>query len=213
MKRFLIATCALGAAQLATATDAHARLGVTYALGTEISTKGDYVSPFHFMPSLDWKQDRLLFQVHVGELIAGLSSGDEDLGTASTFALGTNVYYRTSKKKLTDKINGVVMPGASLDIVKGLGDLEEDGTFDGTHLALTGQWRWGAQIVGGMGFGIYVTPALGVGSVAVLDLGNSGGGGAGSGAGAGGGGGTPEYNGELRLITGGSLQFSVWDAK
>ena len=194
MKRILIATCALGAAQLATPTDAHARLGFTYALGFEGASHGNYTSPFGSLPSIDWKQGPLLIQFHALEFLSGITQGDDSFYGATQFNLGTNIYYRTSKKKITDKINGVIMPGGSLDIVAGLGDIE-DGSYDGKSYTVAGLWRAGAQVTGGMGFGIYVCPALGVGSVAVPDPDDG------------------KFVGDLQLIVGGTLEVSVWDAK
>lgn len=116
-------------------------------------------------PSLDIYAGEFVIQLHVLELVQGL--------TDSTIYLGANAQ-KTVLAAPAGLLDGVVQPGISLDVVSDTGS-------NSTVLQAGGLVRLGVESKKSMGFGIYVVPELGLSLV----------------------------DGEVDLLTGGTLQFGV----
>jgi hypothetical protein len=142
-------TAALAAATLLfSGADAQAAVGFTAHQTWDYGTHGFFSSPFT-KPTLDYMSEGLVVQGDVLELLSGASN--------STLNLGVNIYKTVQKKKVTEDINGVLQPGAKINIVSG-----PDFDVGGGSLALIGSARLGAQAAKGVGFGMYVVPDIGV---------------------------------------------------
>jgi hypothetical protein len=144
-------------------------VGTTAGLGSEGWSAGN---PFDlgfafgargFAPSLDLHFDPILLQLHVLELVDAAADGE--------VFLGANLYVNVYDADIGGPWAGVIQPGASVDILG-----------DPVILGLAGECRLGMQAEGGMGFGIYVVPAIGV----------------------------VAGDGDGELYTGGTLQISLW---
>ena len=194
MKRLLLALPLFALTAAAMPSVAEAGLGFTaYPFGGEFAKSGAlYTSIFGSVPSIDWKDGGNYVQVHLFELIDGLALGKVDLpdGSDASLAqlrLGVNYYKKSGKSKtITDRVDGVVFYGGSLDVVKNL-----DSDNDYLTFAPAFACRAGAQVSGGMGIGIYVVPTIGI---AYTDLD----------------GGGDAIDAEFKPYGGGTLQVSVW---
>ena len=134
-------TGALCAAALAlTPSTAHA--GVGFSAGGFAYTDGT-----SFAPSIDYRVKGLLVQVHLLDLLSGPATGGK-------FAVntGADITYVVVKKKCAPEVEGVFMPGIGFRVAA-TGDIG----FNAMAKA-----RFGAEMKKGIGFGMYVVPALGV---------------------------------------------------
>jgi len=191
MKRLLLALPLFALTAIAAPKDAEAGLGFTaFPFGGEYAKSGLlYTSPFGHVPSVDWKDGGNYVQLHLFELIDGLTLGEIE-GTdvkLTQLRLGVNYYKKSGKSKtITDRVDGVVFYGGSLDIVK-----NTDSDNDYLAFAPAFLCRAGAQVSGGMGLGIYVVPSIGI---AYVDQDGSG----------------DAIDAEFKPVGGGTLQISVW---
>ncbi len=119
-----------------------AQAGVGFSAGGFAYTDGT-----SFAPSIDYRAKGLLVQVHLLDLLSGPAVG-------GGFALntGADVTYVVIKKKCAPEVEGVFMPGIGFRVAD-LGDIG----FNAMAKA-----RFGAEMKKGIGFGMYVVPALGV---------------------------------------------------
>lgn len=143
---------------------AHAGFGVT--AGT-----GGYVDGTAWVPSLDWRANGILVQAHLLDQLAPLATGGKFYAN-----LGADITVVSVKKKIAPEIEGVIMPG---------GGFRVSGS-DPLGWNVMGEARFGMEMKQGMGFGVYVVPALGITNMAKGDIG---------------------------LNYGGAVQISVWMAK
>lgn len=181
MKRILLALPLFALAAAVAPNEAQAKLGFTaYPFGTEVSSRGLYTTPFMKVPSIDWKDGSSLFQFHAFELLQGLTMG-QDFG-GPVLALGGNYYKTVSKKTISDRVDGVVQYGGSVDLVTNLND-----NIDYTAATALFSVRAGPQIAGGMGAGLYIVPSIGLGYVDGVT-----------------------GDAEIELVGGGTMQISVW---
>jgi hypothetical protein len=126
---------------LLVAAPAHAGIGATAKLGTTNDAASTFLSP-----TLDYRADGILGQVHVVDLIGELVNKRVDLGVAvSGVAL---------RRKVGQEVEGVIMPGGFLQV-------DSPTTFKNINWQILAQTRFGAEIKQKMGFGIYVVPMLG----------------------------------------------------
>lgn len=145
MRRLLLIGLGLGAS-----VDAHALgIGTTYALGNGL---GWDLGPFldiqqvtasGFLPSLDLHPGKVTVQIHVLETLQILSN--EEL------FLGANCYFGVVEVPNAGNVVGVVEPGFGVDL-----------WADPFSVAATFETRVGAKSPGGMSWGVYAVPALGV---------------------------------------------------
>lgn len=128
---------------------AHAGFGVT--AGT-----GGYADGTSWVPSLDWRANGILVQMHLLDQLAPLATGGDFYPN-----IGADVTVVAVKKKIAAEIEGVVMPGGGIRVTGG-GSLGWN---------VMGEARFGMEMKQGMGFGVYVVPALGVTNLASGDVG------------------------------------------
>jgi hypothetical protein len=122
-------------------------IGTTYGYGHEGGTFGYYTSPFLLYPSLDLVLPDLVLQLHPFALLAGITHDDLWIGADAYFA---------GWSWGAGALDGVVVPGASLD-------LTPDADFDHFNFAAMGQGRVGLEGGDAFRFGVYVVPGLGLG--------------------------------------------------
>lgn len=153
---------ALSLALLAPATPAWAfgigtTLGVGSALTFGVPGAGPTLSSTAggFLPSLDFHFGDVALQVHVLELLGGLSN--------EVFYVGANVYFGIPVGSV-GKWDAVIAPGAGLDVY-----------FEPFGLGITAESQFGITLPGAVSVGIYIVPAIGVwvldGSVDLLTAG------------------------------------------
>lgn len=119
-----------------------AQAGVGFSAGGYAYTDGT-----SFAPSIDYRAKGLLVQVHLLDLLGGPAVG-------GSFALntGADITYVVVKKKCAPEVEGVFMPGVGFRVAD-LGDIG----FNAMAKA-----RFGAEMKKGIGFGMYVVPAVGI---------------------------------------------------
>lgn len=141
-------------------------------VGTSAGT-GGYLDGTAYFPTLDYRAGGVLVQIHVlDQLQPFTSKGSFYLNT------GADVTYVAIKKKVGPEVEGVFMPGGGLRVAD-QGDL---------HFNLMAEARMGAEMKQGMGFGMYIVPALGLSSINSTDN-------------------------KIHLNYGGALQVSAWFVK
>jgi hypothetical protein len=122
------------------ASPAYAGFGATAHLGgTSDGTT--------WAPSLDYRGGGWLVQIHAIDLIGQLPNKYVDLGV--------DVSGVAMKRKVAEDIEGVLMPGVSLQ-------LYSPTSFSSPGFHAVAETRLGAEIKQKMGFGMYVVPQLGV---------------------------------------------------
>lgn len=127
-------------ALLSLSPSAFAGIGTTFYFGGENSSWGGF--PGGAYPSLDFTFDRFILQIHALEFLDEL--------TDDSLYLGANGYMALVNLDIDGKLQGVVQPGASLDIVD-----------DPFGIGIAALARVGAEKSGRMGIGLYVVPAFG----------------------------------------------------
>lgn len=154
----------LALAALTLPSVAHAGVGSTAYLG-------GYSDGTGWVPSIDYRDSGLLVQVHLLDLLGGLTMDFTNIGADVTSVI--------QKRKVAENVEGVVMLGGAVRYfqVKGL-----DGDFN-----LLLKSRMGAEMKEGAGFGIYVTPAIGIT--------------------------TASLSGDMGLAYGGGIEISCWGVK
>jgi hypothetical protein len=158
---------ALLAALALTPVAASAGVGTTGALGTELSSTdnawgGNWVRGA-FWPTLDYRGDPVIVQIHVLEFLAALAQED--------VFLGANIHLDLIEGAAMGQARGVIQPGVSVDILG-----------DPFVLALGATGRFGFETGSNVNVGAYIGPVLGL----AFD------------------------DGDVGLLTGGSVQFSFW---
>lgn len=121
--------------------------GTTYGHGYEGSTRGYYESPFLRYPSLDLVLSGVVLQLHPLALLDGITHDD--------LWLGADAYFGGWSWGAGQALDGVVVPGASLD-------LTPDADFDHFNFSAMGQGRVGLEGGGTVRYGVYVVPGLGL---------------------------------------------------
>ncbi|MFZ5476489.1 MAG: hypothetical protein ACOZNI_06890 [Myxococcota bacterium] len=145
----------LGALALfaATTSPAWAGFGATAYMGS-------YQDGTAWYPSLDYRAKGILVQVHLLDWIQGVdvTTGDPVFAVNA----GADVTGIAVKRKVGPDVEGVFMPGAGVRITS---------ISDTMFWNVMAQGRLGAEMKQGMGFGIYVVPAVGVTNMVTGDLG------------------------------------------
>lgn len=149
IKRLLLALPALALAVLP--SKAEAAWGFTAHQGVEYSTRGYYVSPHEWLPTIDIRTQGQVIQIDALELLSGI--------TTDRLHLGVNYYRNLKNGPVTDdgSWKGAWQLGGSLDVDSGA-----DYAFDALNLMLMAQGRMGMQAHKDFGFGIYVVPGIGI---------------------------------------------------
>ena len=132
---------------------------------------GQYLDGTSWFPSIDWRDNGVLVQMHLLDQLQPIATGGKFYPN-----LGVDVSFVAVKKKIAEEVEGVVMPGGGVR-VSGSDPLGWNVMFES---------RFGMEMKKGMGFGVYVVPALGV---------------------------TNGVTGDVGLNYGGGVQISVWMAK
>lgn len=128
---------------LAAASPAYAGFGMTAHMGAT----NDGAALGLMAPSLDYRAAGVLVQVHLIDFVGELPNGLVDAGVdVSAIAL---------KRKVGTDVEGVFMPGATVQI-------HADTRNDTLGWQVMAQTRMGAEMKQGMGFGVYVVPVVGV---------------------------------------------------
>lgn len=150
MKKLL----SLLALSFAVSAPAHAGFGVTAYMGGT----NDAAALGVWAPSLDYRANGWLVQLHALDLIGELPNENLDFGF--------DVSAIVAKRKVGADIEGVVMPGVTFN-------LHSDFGFDSPGWQASVMTRMGAEIKQGMGFGIYVVPQIGASNLITGDVGLS----------------------------------------
>lgn len=115
-------------------------------VGVTASVGGDYDGTA-WAPSLDWREGRLLVQLHLLDQLAPMASG---VGLYPR--TGLDVAWGLVHTPVTDELDGVVMPGVAVRI-DGAGPVGWNAGVEA---------RAGVELHRRMGMGVYVVPKLGV---------------------------------------------------
>lgn len=129
-------------------TPAHA--GVGFSAGGYAYSDGT-----NFAPSLDYRVSGVLVQLHLLDLLAGPAAG-------GGFALnsGADISYSVLHKKVAPEVEGVFMPGVGFRVA-------DQGGIGFNAMAKA---RFGAEMKKGIGFGMYVVPAVGITNLTTGDI-------------------------------------------
>lgn len=123
-----------------------AQAGVGFTAGGYSYTDGT-----SFVPSLDYRVSGVLIQLHLLDLLAGPA-------TTGAFALntGADISYSVIHKKCAPEVEGVFMPGVGFRVAD---------TGANTGFNAMAKVRFGAEMKKGIGFGMYVVPAVGISNI------------------------------------------------
>lgn len=137
-------------------------------------------------PSLDWREKGFTFNLQAVDTIGGLGNDQLNLGAGFTVV--------ALKRTIGQEIEGTLAPGARLryyGIMGDLGDALDKADMQSSGFNGTAQLRMGMEIKKGMGFGVYVTPQLGVSNLFTVGT-------------------VKNSKSELGLTYGGGVEVSAW---
>lgn len=157
MKSLFARLVLLFACGLAALAPRAAHAGVGFSAGGYAYTDGT-----SFAPSIDYRAKGILVQVHLLDLLAGPAAG-------GSFGLntGADVTYAAISRKCAPEVEGVFMPGIGVHVAD----------HGGIGFNAMAKARFGAEMKKGVGFGMYVVPAIGISTLATGSVAPSYGGG------------------------------------
>ncbi len=151
--RSLVALAIVSLAAALTPRTAHAGVGFTaggYA----------YSDGTNFAPSIDYRAKGWLVQVHLLDLLAGPAAGGK-FGVNT----GLDVTKEAMKRKVGPEVEGVFMPGLGFRVADS--GIYATGAGGGSSVGFNvmAEGRLGAEMKKGIGFGMYVVPAVGISDI------------------------------------------------
>lgn len=137
-------------------------------------------------PSLDWRERGFTFNLQAVDTLGGLGSDELNLGAGFTVV--------TLKRLIANDVEGTLAAGARLryfGIMGELGDALDKTKMQSSGFNGTAQLRMGMEMKQSIGFGVYVTPQIGVSNLVTVGL-------------------VKDSASELGLTYGGGVEVSVW---